>query len=88
MAAAETHTISGSRFLRPRLSRFFNQVAQLRRRISRFVGGAASLLPPLPTFMSSRFAGPRPSRFLGSRPSPSEKYRSLPGPPKPGGFFR
>jgi hypothetical protein len=54
--AASAHTMSGSRFLRPKLSRFFNQVAQARRRIiSRFVKGTAALMPPIPDVFSSRF---------------------------------
>ncbi len=53
--AASAHTMSGSRFLRPKLSRFFNQVAQARRRISRIVKGAAVLMPPMPDIFSSRF---------------------------------
>ena len=53
--AAPTHTLSGSRFLRPKLSRFFNQVAQVRPRISRIVEGAAALMPPMPDFFSSMF---------------------------------
>src|SRR5882762_10293510 len=53
--AASAHTMSGSRFLRPKLSRFFNQVAQARRRISRIVKGAAALMPPMPEIFSSRF---------------------------------
>ena len=54
--AASAHTMSGSRFLRPKLSRFFNQVAQARRRIiSRFAKGTAALMPPMPDVFSSRF---------------------------------
>jgi hypothetical protein len=54
--AAPAHTVSGSRFLRPKLSRFFNQVAQVRPRIiSRLVKSTAALMPPLPDVFSSRF---------------------------------
>jgi hypothetical protein len=53
--AAPAHTLSGSRFLRPKLSRFFNQVAQVRPRISRIVKGAGALLPPMPDIFSSMF---------------------------------
>lgn len=52
--AAPARTISGSRFLRPELSRFFNQVAQPRSRKSRFVKGTAALMP-MPDIFSSRF---------------------------------
>ena len=55
MAAAHARTLSGSRFLRPKLSRFFNEVAQARRRVSRFIGGTAALMPPMPDVFSSRF---------------------------------
>jgi hypothetical protein len=51
--AAATHTISGSRFLRPELSRFIDQVAQARPEISRFVKGTAA---PTPEAFSSRFS--------------------------------
>ena len=53
--AAPAHTLSGSRFLRPKLSRFFNQVAQVRPVISRIVKGAAALMPPMPDIFSSMF---------------------------------
>jgi hypothetical protein len=53
--AAPARTLSGSRFLRPQLSRFFNQVAQVRPRISRFVKATAALMPPMPDIFSSRF---------------------------------
>jgi hypothetical protein len=53
--AATTHTISGSRFLRPELSRFINQVAQAGPEISRFVKTTAAPLPPMPGVFSSRF---------------------------------
>jgi hypothetical protein len=46
--------MSGSRFRRPELSRFFNQVAKVRRPISRFIAGAA-ISPPVPGIRSSRF---------------------------------
>ena len=53
--AATTHTISGSRFLRPELSRFIDQVAQPDPQISRFVKGTAAPIPPTPEAFSSRF---------------------------------
>jgi hypothetical protein len=53
--AATTHTISGSRFLRPELSRFINQVAQAGPQISRFVKATAGLTPPTADVFSSRF---------------------------------
>jgi hypothetical protein len=47
--------MSGSRFLRPELSRFFNEVARnVRQPISRFLAGAA-LPPPSPGIRASRF---------------------------------
>jgi hypothetical protein len=57
--AAPARTMSGSRFLRPKLSRFFNQVAQAYQRISRFVTGAPAPLP-----------GVQLSRFLAKPPAP------------------
>jgi hypothetical protein len=53
--AAATHTISGSRFLRPELSRFIDQVAQPRPQISLFVKTTAASMPPTPDVFSSRF---------------------------------
>jgi hypothetical protein len=53
--AATTLTISGSRFLRPELSRFIDQVAQAGPQISRFVKDTAALMPPMPKAFSSRF---------------------------------
>src|ERR1019366_5549630 len=53
--AATTLTISGSRFLRPELSRFIDQVAQADPQISRFVKGTAAPMPPIPEAFSSRF---------------------------------
>lgn len=53
--AAAARTLSGSRFLRPQLSRFFNQVAQVRPQLSRFVKAAAALIPPTPDVHASRF---------------------------------
>jgi hypothetical protein len=53
--AATTHTISGSRFLRPELSRFIDQVAQAGPQISRFVKDTAAPMPPMPEAFSSRF---------------------------------
>jgi hypothetical protein len=54
--AAATHTISGSRFLRPELSRFIDQVAQPRPQIiSLFVKTTAAPMPPAPDVLSSRF---------------------------------
>lgn len=53
--AAPARTLSGSRFLRPKLSRFFNQVAKACPRISRFMKGTAALIPLLPDVFSSRF---------------------------------
>jgi hypothetical protein len=53
--AAPAHTLSGSRFLRPKLSRFFNQVAHVHPRISRIVKGTAALMPPMPDIFSSMF---------------------------------
>ena len=53
--AAPTHTLSGSRFLRPKLSRFFNQVAQVPKRISDIAKGTAALMPPMPDIFSSMF---------------------------------
>jgi hypothetical protein len=59
--AAPIHTVSGSRFLRPKLSRFFNQVAQAHPKISRFVEGTAALMPPMPDIFASMFyTKPRP----------------------------
>jgi hypothetical protein len=59
--AASARTMSGSRFLRPKLSRFFNQVAQACQRISNFVKGAAAPMPPLPDVHSSRFYTQQPT---------------------------
>ncbi len=60
--AAPARTISGSRFLQPKLSRFFNQVAQVCPRISRFMAAAvAALPPPLPGILASRFFGKPPT---------------------------
>lgn len=50
--AAATHTISGSRFLRPEQSRLSNEVAQPRPEISRFVKDTAA---PMPDVFSSLF---------------------------------
>jgi len=50
--AATTHTISGSRFLRPELSRLSNEVAQPRPEIARFVKDTAA---PMPDVFSSLF---------------------------------
>jgi hypothetical protein len=68
--AAPIHTVSGSRFLRPKLSRFFNQVAQAHPKISRFVEGTAALMPPMPDIFASMFyTKPRPiSPQAASRP--------------------
>jgi hypothetical protein len=49
----------------------------VRRRISRFIGGAAALLPPMPTFMSSRF-------FSNPRAASKQPDRK-PAPAKPSG---
>jgi hypothetical protein len=50
-----------SRFLRQRLSRFFNQAAMMRTFVSRFMKGAAAMIPPMPDVFSSRFySKPRP----------------------------
>jgi hypothetical protein len=43
--------------MRSKLSRFFNEVAQVKKKVSRFMTGTASLLPPMPCFLSSRFFG-------------------------------
>ena len=61
--AAPARTLSGSRFLRPKLSRFFNQVASLRPKVSRFLTAAvAALPPPLPGIFASRFlTAPQPT---------------------------
>ncbi len=57
----KAHTMSGSRFLRPKLSRFFNEVARnVRPPISRFIVGAA-LSPPLPGILASRFLAKPPT---------------------------
>jgi hypothetical protein len=53
--AAPTHTMSGSRVLRPKLSRFFNQVAQVPQRISGIAKRTAALMPPMPDIFSSMF---------------------------------
>jgi hypothetical protein len=58
--AATARTLSGSRFLRPKLSCFFNQVAHARPEISRFVKTTAALMPPKPDMFSSRFL-PKPA---------------------------
>ena len=56
--AAPARTLSGSRFLRPKLSRFFNQVARACPQVSRFLAAAvAALPPPLPGIFASRFVG-------------------------------
>jgi len=55
MAAAPALALSGSRFLRPKLSRCFSQVAQARPRISDSAKGSAALIPPLPSTFASRF---------------------------------
>jgi len=96
MAATHARTLSGSRSLRPQLSRFFNEVAQARRRVSRFIGAAAALMPPMPDIFSSRFlARPRTppvepvttprtvshSRFLPSK-MPS-RFLNQPAPTRP-----
>ncbi|MFA5911076.1 MAG: hypothetical protein WC815_20065 [Vicinamibacterales bacterium] len=47
--------------MRPKLSRFFNQVAKACPTISRVVEGAAALMPPMPDMFYSRFLmKPRP----------------------------
>jgi hypothetical protein len=57
--AATTHTISGSRFLRPEQSRPSDEVAQPRPEISRFVKGIAAPIPPIPdVFLSGFLAKP------------------------------
>jgi hypothetical protein len=71
--AAPARALSGSRFLRPKLSRFFNQVAQARPLISRIVKGAAALMPPLPGVFSSRFftkPGTPPAEAVTTPPTP------------------
>jgi len=74
--AATTHTITGSRFLRPELSRFINRVAQARPQISRFVKGAAATMPPTPDVFASRFLAKR--RPCRSKPSPHRPWRAAP----------
>jgi len=77
--AAPARTMSGSRFLRPKLSRFFNQVAQAVQRISRFVKGAPAPVPPLPDVQSSRFlAKPPPTPEPVATPPPPGHSRFLP----------
>ncbi|MGH9440930.1 MAG: hypothetical protein ACRD16_01510, partial [Thermoanaerobaculia bacterium] len=81
-AAASRRPVSTSRFLRPRLTRFFNQAAKVRPKDSESVSGTAALPPPLSNIFSSRFyskpltapaqtaVSPRPvsaSRFLRPR---------------------
>jgi hypothetical protein len=63
--ATEARTPSGSRLVRPKPSRFINQVAKVRQPISRFMARAAALLT-LPAFFSSRFftKPPTPPRQL------------------------
>jgi len=65
-AAINAPTLSGSRFLQPKMSRFINHVAKVRQPISRFITRTAALLPPLPDFLSSRFfkKPPTPPRQL------------------------
>ena len=57
---------SGSRFLRPELTRLAKPLAKARSPVSRFLAGAAALLPPLPKLFSSRFftKPPTPLRHL------------------------
>lgn len=73
--------MSGSRFLRPKLSRFFNQVAQAWQRISRFVKAAPALMPPpLPDVHASQFLAkppPPPAEAL-TTPRPPGQSRFLP----------
>jgi hypothetical protein len=79
--AAAALTLSGSRFLRPKLSRFFNQVAQVSQRIiSGVVKGTAALVPLLPDIFASRFF---------SRPrTPSPQAITKPRTPKDSQFLR
>src|SRR5260370_12970218 len=76
--AAPARTMSGSRFLRPKLSRFFNQVAQAYQRISRFVKGAAAPMPPSPDNFSSKFYTKPPPAEAVTTPCPPGHSRFLP----------
>ncbi|HXN51434.1 MAG TPA: hypothetical protein VN943_05800 [Candidatus Acidoferrum sp.] len=77
--AAPARTMSGSRFLRPKLSRFFNQVAQAYQRISSFVKGAPAPPPPmLDNFSSKFFTKPPPPREPVATPRPTGQSRFLP----------
>jgi hypothetical protein len=77
--AAPIHTVSGSRFLRPKLSRFFNQVAQAHPKISRFMEGTAALMPPMPDiFLSVFYTKPRPiSPQTATKPRTASDSRFL-----------
>ena len=72
--AAPTHTISGSRFLRPELSRFIDQVAQAGPQISRFVKDTAALMPPMPDIFSSRFLTKQTTSPLEAAPTPRSRF--------------
>jgi hypothetical protein len=75
--AAPTHTMSGSRFLRPKLSRFFNQVAQAHPKTARFVKGAAALMPAVPYVFSSRFFTQPPTPPAEATTTPPQPDHSL-----------
>ena len=75
--AASVQTVSGSRFLRPKLSRFFNQVAQAHPKISRFVNGTAALMPAVPYVFSSRFFTKLPTAPAGAAATPPQPDHAL-----------
>jgi hypothetical protein len=79
--AASARTISGSRFLRPELSRFFNQVARPRSRKSRFVKGTVALMP-MPDIYSSRFLMKPLTPPVEAATTPPARHHSRFLPPK------
>ena len=68
--AAAARTLSGSRFLRPQLSRFFNQVAQVRPKLSRFLKATAALITPTPDVLASRFLAKPATPRVDAAPTP------------------
>jgi hypothetical protein len=80
--AAAARTLSGSRFLRPQLSRFFNQVARVRLRISRFAKPTAAPLPPMPDISPSRFLTKPATPLAEAAPIPRTPDHSRFLPPK------
>jgi hypothetical protein len=74
--AATTHTITGSRFLRPELSRFIDQVAQARPEIPRFVMDTAAFTSPMPETFSSRFLAKPAASLVETVTTPAKESGS------------